>query len=551
MSVLFASQDDESLDSVLHGIGDAVCVTDRDMVFMAANKHFANFYGMDDPNLLLGKSALEVYPGFRQSVFYEACARTAQTGETTTRYGFSANIRRWVVIRCYKFRENRFAMVVHQLSDATTKAGYVPQYDTLTSLPNRWAFEHDADILHDHLQQVGLMLVDISHFREINETLGFPAGDRCLMEVAARIRMAAHQSDRVYRLGNDQFLVLGAGTPSDMGQRRDRILRELDAPLTLAGKEYVLAFNVGACVTTPTMAGAKLLTHAEQALSFAKTNKLGYAEYSADMGKSVYSPELNKEIRDAIENDELVVMFQPQLDLIGDTICSAEALVRWKHPDRGMVPPSDFLPFAEETGLIVSLDRAVATKTMEQIVRLAERGMALPISFNLSALSVSDYSTVQYLAEQVEKTGVDPEMVGIEITETSLMRDVETSQKVVEELKKMGMHISIDDFGSGYSSMAYLLRYPSNFLKIDRDFIRDLHLGGTNETMIANLIGLAHGMGIGVVAEGVETQEDQDKLRMLGCDMIQGYHLAKPMPGADLEEWLTKKPIASLDSVIR
>ncbi len=551
MVALFASQDEETLDSVLDGIGDAVCVTDKDMVFIAANKHFANFYGLQDPNQLLGKKALDVYPGFRQSVFYEACARTAQTGETTTRYGFSANIRRWVVIRCYKFRDNRFAMVVHQLSDATSKAGYVPQFDTLTSLPNRWAFEHDAESLHEHLQQIGLMLIDISHFREINETLGFPAGDRCLMEVAARIRMAAQKSDRVYRVGNDQFLILGAGSPLEMRARRERVMAELDAPLTLDGKEYVLAFNVGTCVTTPNMAGAKLLTNAEQALSFAKASKMGFAEYSDALGKSVYNPELNKGIRDALDNDELVVVFQPQVDLVDNKVCSAEALVRWRHPERGMVPPSDFLPFAEETGLIVGLDRAVASKTMEQIVRLGKLGKALPISFNLSSLSVCDYSTVEYLAELVKKTGVDPKMVGVEITETSLMRDVETSQRVIEALKGMGMHISIDDFGSGYSSMAYLLRYPSHFLKIDREFIRDLHEGGTNKTMVGNLIGLAHGMGIGVVAEGVETAETQKELRLLGCDVIQGYHIAQPMLGPDLEHWLEKKEIASLDSLIR
>ena len=551
MTALFASLDDENLDAVLHGIGDAVCVTDQDMRFIAANLHYAQFYGLSDPNQLIGKKALEVYPNFEQSVFYEACARTAQTGETTTRYGFSTNIRRWVVIRCYRFRENRYAMVVHQISDATSKAGYVPQFDTLTSLPNRWAFENDAESLHKHLQKVSLMLVDISHFREINEKLGFPSGDRCLMEVAARLRMAVHQSDRVYRLGNDQFLVLGSGTTSDMLHRKDRVLAELNRPLTLEGKDYVLNFNVGTCVTTSSLAGPKLLTHAEQAMSFAKATKSGYAEYSEQMGKSIYDPSLNKGIRDAIDNDQLVVVFQPQIDLIDGKVCSAEALVRWQHPERGMVPPADFLPFAEETGLIVALDRVVAVKTMEEIVRLGTLGKALPISFNLSALNVCDESMVEFLREQVVRIGVDPTMVGVEITETSLMSDVETSERVIAALKDMGMHISIDDFGSGYSSMAYLLRYPSNYLKIDREFIRDLHKGGTHQTMVKNLIGLAHGLGIGVVAEGVETAEDQRLLESMNCDIAQGYHIARPMRASDLEEWLEKKEISSVDSQIR
>lgn len=544
MNGLFASLDGETLDTILNQMGDAVCVTDKNMVFLGANQNFARFYGLQDPTVLLGKSAFEVYPDFKKSVFHEACERTTATGETTTRYGYSIGQQKWFVTRVYKIGDNRFAMVVHDVTDNTNKAGYVSQIDTLTSLPNRWAFENDTNKI-DNPKDFALMLIDISHFRDFNDRVGFSAGDRCLMEVGARIRQHTSRNDRVYRIGNDQFLILGSNTDSDMEYRRHNLVPFLSEPMRINGQEYMLQFNIGVAVCAEHTQVADALVQAENALSVARKNKQAYVVFSETMTHgSVYDPSLIKVIRDAIHNDEFVAYFQPQVDLIDNKTCSAEALIRWNRNGK-VTPPAHFLPFAEESGLIVDLDRVVARKTFEQLAAMQANNVYLPISLNLSAHSLCDKSTVDFFRELLLDIPVVPSTVGIEITETSFMRDLEVSQIVIEELKHLGFHISIDDFGTGYSSMAYLLRYPSNFLKIDREFIARIGSEKANQVVVKNIIGLAHGMHIGVVAEGIESEADLQVLKQLGCDVAQGYFISKPLPQNEFNTWLASQPLTS------
>lgn len=542
MNELFASTIEGDLNTILDQMGDAVCVANKDFVFLAVNANWARFYGLSDPKILLGKSAYEVYPGFKKSVFYEACMRTAATGETTTRYGYSMGQKKWFVARCYQIGDDRYAMMVHDITDNTNKAGYVSQIDALTSLPNRWAFENDTHNLHN-LKDFALMLIDISHFRDFNDKVGFAAGDRCLMELGARIRQHTCKSDRVYRIGNDQFLILGPNAQDDIDYRRNNMLPLLAEPLLINGQQYELQFNIATVVCTEQSQTDTLLTQAENALLVAKNNKQNYVVYSDAMnGTSVYDPSMIKTIRDAIANDEFVAYYQPQVDLIDNKTCSAEALIRW-NKDGKVVPPAHFLPFAEESGLILELDQVVARKTFEQLDAQQKNNIYLPISLNLSAQSLCEQNTVAFFQNLLKDIPVPPHLVGIEITETSFMRNLEVSQIVIEELKKLGFHISIDDFGTGYSSMSYLLRYPSNFLKIDREFV--MHIGSekSHQVIVKNIIGLAHGMHIGVVAEGVETQEDLDLLRNLGCDIAQGYFISKPLSPLDFNEWITTQPL--------
>lgn len=542
MNELFATAIDGNLDTILDQMGDAVCVANKDFVFLAVNANWARFYGLTDPSLLLGKSAYDVYPGFKKSVFYEACMRTAATGETTTRYGYSMGQKKWFVARCYKIGDDRYAMMVHDITDNTNKAGYVSQIDALTSLPNRWAFENDTHSLHS-LKDFALMLIDISHFRDFNDKVGFAAGDRCLMELGARIRQHTCKSDRVYRIGNDQFLILGANAQDDIDYRRNNLLPLLAEPLLINGQQYELQFNIANVVCTEQSQTGTLLTQAENALLVAKNNKLHYVVYSDAMnGTSVYDPSMIKTIRDAIGNGEFVAYFQPQVDLIDSKTCSAEALIRW-HKDGKIIPPAHFLPFAEESGLILELDQVVARKTFEQLDAQQKKNIFIPISLNLSAQSLCEINTIGFFQQLLKEIPVPPHLVGIEITETSFMRNLEASQIVIEELKKLGFHISIDDFGTGYSSMSYLLRYPSNFLKIDREFVMHLGQEKAHQVIVKNIIGLAHGMHIGVVAEGVETQEDMDLLRNLGCDIAQGYFISKPLSAADFNHWIDTQPL--------
>lgn len=549
MTTLFASNGEETFESLIDKLGDAVCETDGKMNFLAANRTFAMFYGLTDPSVLINKSAFEVYPHFKSSVFYEACARTIETGEPCVRHGFSYNLTRWISIRCDKIAEDRYIMVVSFPHDSTTRQG-VQKHDELTSLPNRVEFEEDVEALAGAMGGLALLLLDIRHFRHFNETLGFSGGDRCLMEMAARMRQGVLKNDRVYRIGSDQFVVLGSNDPADMDLRRQSLAKEMTVPWNLNGQEYALQSSIGVCRSGQGLPVTKMLAQAEQALSVAKAISADYLEFSEEMGEN-YNPALYKSLLDALRNQEFVVYYQPQVDLIDGKTCSAEALVRWNHPERGMIPPLEFLPFAEETGLIRDIDRAVARLVFEELALLRDQRKELPISLNLSAKTLSDLSIVDFMCDLVHQTRVNPSMVGIEITETAVMTDVETSRKVIDAFKNMGFHISIDDFGSGYSSMAYLLRYPSHFLKIDREFIQNLDKGDTHLHLVKNLINLAHSLGIGVVAEGIETQADATTLRVLRCDVGQGYHFSRPLSREDFRKWVQEKPLTKLESTLR
>ena len=556
MTAAFASLDQESLDDILHSIGDAVCVADGNMVFLGANQRYADVYkatpeSVIRPEDIIGKSAFELYPEWKKSVFYEACENCIRTGETVTRFGYSTHAKVWVVIRAYKMRENRYAMVIHRLSEGSSKVDYALHVDALTSLPNRWMFEKDAESLQGYGQQtLSLTLIDISHFKNINETLGFQKGDMCLMEVAAVIKQGVLQNDRVYRVGNDQFLVLGSGAPNDTLTRRTQLTAALAKPLNLGNSQYVLQFHIGAHLSQYPEPAADALTRAERALFWGKTHKAAYIEYDDRMRPAAYDPLLTKSIHDGLAKNEFVLYFQPEVDLLDGKMCSAEVLLRWEHPTRGFLPPGEFLPFAEETSLIRDIDQYVVRKTFEYLQKHKDVPNML-LSVNLSAQSVCSEETLTLFSSLIAETGVSASCICAEIVETSLMHDVETSRKVVEGLKAMGIRIAIDDFGTGYSSISYLVQYPAHFLKIDRSFVQTLSTSEKSQTMVKNIIGLAHGMGIGVVAEGIETAVEAELLKAFACDIGQGYHFSRPLKEEDFGRWVTEKGFSSLESDIR
>lgn len=556
---LFASCDAITLDDVLDSIGDAVCMTDRNLRFVAANRLFAAFYRLSDPRDLINRTAFEVYPEFRQSVFYEACQRTIDTGETVSRFGYSANLQNWVLIRCYQSHqgacpaEDRYVMVVHRMTNGTSKADYSTAVDALTSLPNRLAFEQEAQVLRSTGQDpIILTLLDISHFKHLNSTLGFEAGDRILMTVAARLKRAALVTDRVYRVGNDQFLIMGGGDASTLDLRQQRVMEALAQPLpTPEGVEYLLQFHGGTHMSHDPETPADGMAKAERALAVAKEQRQAVVHYTAAMGLSTYDPRLTKDIHDAINSGQLELFYQPQVDALDGKVLGSEALVRWRHPERGLVAPQAFLPFAEETGLIEAIDRKVVELAFEQVARWQAQGRPWPLSINLSAQSLCNATTLDHVQSMLNTHKVDPTLITFEITETSLMHDAETSQRVIESLKQLGFEIGIDDFGTGYASMAYLARYPAHTLKIDRSFVQQMAEDPTQRTMVRNMILLARSLGIKVVAEGVETAVQADLLRRDGCDVMQGYLYAAPLTLEQFEAWTDGVGWTTLGSDLR
>lgn len=549
--ILFANQEEQSFDWVVDRIGDAVCVSDKDMVFTGANRRFANFYGFESPEEVIGKSCFEVYPDFEKSVFYEACKHTVETGEPASRVGFSANLKKWIVLRSCQISATRYAMVVHAIADNVGRSGVVALVDDLTSLPNRISFEHDLASVSRHSGEQAVALIDISHFKQINETLGFENGDRCLMEVAARLKQGLSGADGAYRVGNDRFLVMSANGMDALTQTIKHARTLLDQPMAFNGKDIMLRFHIGlACSNSPTEGADALLKKAEIALEEAKVRRQEIVRYKPGQA-SLYDPAQVKTLHDAMEQGQMTLFFQPQIDMIDEAVVGAEALVRWNHPERGILPPGAFLPLIDEADLSKTLDRVVLGLAFETMANWKARGIGVQLSVNLSGNSVIDRDTVNIVRSHLERTGVAPGMLCLEITEGSLIEDIEASQEVIEGLKGLGVEIALDDFGTGYCSMSYLLRYPSHFLKIDRSFVQNLHTEKTKQVTTKNIISLAHGLGIAVVAEGVECREELITLRRMGCNISQGYYHAKPMSAADFLAWISEHETSSFSSSIR
>lgn len=548
---LFSSSDPISLECVLDAMGDAVCVSDSNMVFTGANTKFAAFYGMADPADIIGKSAYDVYPGFEKSVFYQACVDTIRTGEMVSRIGYSANLKGWVVARATKIGEDRYAMVVHTMQGAAGGSGAAAMVDNLTALPNRIAFEHDIGAMAGSGGGTAVAVVDISHFQQINESLGVSNGDRCLMEIASRINMIASATQRTYRIGGDQFVILDSNGLASIEQTLDNLHHVLDEPFSFTGKDVVVEFRAGmALADGPSDDPVGLLGAAEIALARAKARKVRRHLYT-QADQPLYDPQQARRIKSGLENGEFDVFIQPVVDMIDNTIVGGEALVRWLHPDDGVLAPGQFLPIIEDAGLGEMLDTVVVRRAVHVLEQWHRAGLPLRLSVNLSSSSIINPATPGMIRDAIGKSQHITRQMQIEITENALINDVQASQDVIARLKSNGHLICLDDFGTGYCSMSYLLRYPCDVIKIDRSFITDLDTNPVQQVAVRNIVALAHGLGMAAVAEGVERPEEMALIRQMGCDFSQGYCHAMPMPLDQFMEWIKSRDVSSTSSLIR
>lgn len=554
MSNLFDSINGTTLESILDGVGECICISDKNMTFKAANNHFAAFYGIT-PTQLLNKNALEVYPGFTKSVFYEAIKKTIDTGESHARVGYSNNLKKWMVARSYKIDDDTYALVAHELLGGVNKIGYVSNYDSLTSLPNRFSFEHELSQISEHLQSFSISLLDISRFHLVNETMGYDVGDKCLMEIAARIKKSISINSKLYRFGGDQFLLLSTDSHHNSIKELEEVNNAFVASFQINNKDIPFSINIGhSYIQSSSDEEQKKnpLKTVEIALAHAKKQKITYVEYSNDMiSTSQEDLFLTKDIRDAIKKREFFLHYQPLCDVLSNQVYGAECLIRWNHPTRGFLSPIAFLPFAEETGLIGEIDRFVMEEVAITLSNLKKRNKNVSLSFNLSSYSICDLTTIDYFKELKSKYDFETSLLTVEITETSLMSNIESSKQVIQFFKDLGIKVAIDDFGTGYSSMEYLVRYPTDYLKIDREFIKNMLSSDSHSIMVGNIIKLGHSLGMSIVAEGVEQQDELEMLRLHECDVIQGYFYSKPLKFDDFENFLDKKGIARTYSLIR
>lgn len=538
-----------SLNQIVHTIGDGICLTDNNMVFVAVNQRLAEFYGKNASDLL-GKSVFDFYPDFRNSVFYEASDHTLKTGEPATRIGYSNNLKKWIVVRTFKYDDNHGVMYIHELKTGFDKRCYVGNYDSLTSLYNRFTFEEDLQNIFKSGHNFGVAILDINKFKQINESFGYEVGDMCLMETAARIKQILPKR-KIYKIGADQFAVIIESDKATCISEIGALFTIFTTPFVFKNEEFNLTASIGFnYITNFTQKQADVISNTEFALLNSKKFSSNYCEYDDNSIRNTQTFQLVKDIKLAIANKQLEIFYQPQVDNLTHKVYGAEALVRWRHPTKGLIPPFNFLPIAEEYNLIEEIDRFVLIKAISDINTFSKNNLKLAISVNFSSKTVCNSDTVKLVQKYLHETKIDPSLLTIEITETSLMEDLVKSKDVILQLSQMGVKIAIDDFGTGYSSMGYLMRYPTDYLKIDREFIKNIDTEDALQIVTSNLIKLGHSLSMTVVAEGVETEAELNILKEYGCDVTQGFYFSKPLPCAEFLNYVQKMGFSPLKSII-
>jgi diguanylate cyclase (GGDEF)-like protein len=421
-------------------------------------------------------------------------------------------------------------------------------HDSLTGLPNRTLFrDRAAQALLAARREgaaVGVLLMDLDRFKDVNDSLGHHTGDELLRQVGERVRARLRASDTVARLGGDEFAVLLPGvTDAAAAAAVGRELRAaLEPPFTLSDAQLLHAdASVGVALFPDHGADADaLIQRADVAMYQAKRDRAGVAEYDADSDQS--SPErlaLLAELSRAIDRDELVLHYQPKVNLTGG-IDGAEALLRWQHPERGLIPPAEFIPFAEQTGLMRPLTAWVLEAALRQASDWRRDGLDIALAVNLSAANLADPALPDDIEQLLHRMDVPPDRLTLEITESTAMADPARARTLLVRLRELGVGLSIDDFGTGHSSLAYLSALPVTELKIDRSFVMSIATDDGDAAIVRSTIDLGHNLGLRVVAEGVEDDATLHWLRDHGCDLAQGYGLSRPLPAADVAAWLDR-----------
>ncbi len=420
------------------------------------------------------------------------------------------------------------------------------RHDALTGLPNRSSFERivETELAKEHSRPADeiavVMMMDLDRFKEVNDTLGHHAGDMVLNNFARRIRGLLRPDDVLARLAGDEFALFAFRDLDAIHQMAERLVDEARQPFVIDGLDVVVTMSIGvATVTGDVRDASTLLRQADIAMYTAKSRHSGYELYSLEIDRRTPARlSMLGDLRNALERLDLQVFLQPKLDLASGTVIGVEALARWAHPRRGWVAPEDFVPVAEETGLIKQLTDQVLEASAAQLQRLRGLGHHLGLAVNLSTHDLLDELLPERVLRHLDRHGVDPTLLTLEITESSLLIDAPRARTTIDRLNQHGIRLSVDDFGTGYSSLSYLRHLPVSELKIDRSFVANVLFDEQDEVIVRSIIDLGHNLGMQVVAEGVETDEVLNRLKGFDCDVAQGFGICRPVPLDSFVAWL-------------
>jgi len=430
---------------------------------------------------------------------------------------------------------------VTERNRAEERIAHMARHDALTDLPNRVLLR---DRLEHDLKRVkrgeclAVLCLDLDHFKGVNDTLGHPVGDELLKVVADRLRRCTREPDTIARLGGDEFAIImnGMSQPADAAALSKRVRDAITKPFQLDDHQIVVDISIGISIAPDDATEPdQLLKNADMALYGAKADGRGtYRFFEPEMdARMKVRRDLEMNLRNALVNNEFELYYQPLVNLQNNEITAFEALLRWHHPDRGMISPADFIPIAEETGLIIPIGEWVLRKACEETVNWPND---VKVAVNLSPAQLKSRNLVQIVMSALASSGMAPSRLQLEITETVLMQNTFTTLATLHELRKLGVQIAMDDFGTGYSSLAYLRSFPFDKIKIDRSFIQDLANGAEPYAIVRAVTGLANNLSIISTAEGVETQQQLDTLQNVGCTEMQGHLFSRARPAAEAAE---------------
>ncbi|MBC7209494.1 MAG: EAL domain-containing protein, partial [Pseudomonas sp.] len=537
----------------------AILITDPAGYIVQANEAFSRVSGyavaevLDQlPGMLTVEQQQSAQLGY---VLKQLSQRGTWEGEVWLKRRNGEHYPAWVGITAVLDDEGDLASYVCFFTDISERKASeqrihrLAYYDALTHLPNRTLFQ---DRLYTALQQaerqkawVVLMFLDLDRFKPINDSLGHAAGDRMLKDMAERLLACVDDDDTVARMGGDEFtLLLQPKATREQALNRaihvaEHILDGLVTPFVLENREFFVTASIGIALSPQDGSElSQLMKNADTAMYHAKERgKNNFQFYQADMNASALERlELESDLRHALEQNEFTLYYQPQFSGDGKRLTGAEALLRWRHPTRGLVPPGDFIPVIEELGLVVDVGDWVLREACRQLKAWHKEKVRVPkVSVNISARQFSDGQLGTRIATILEETGLPPACLELELTESILMREVNEAMQILDSLKNLGLSIAVDDFGTGYSSLNYLKQFPIDVLKIDRTFVDGLPEGEQDAQIARAIIAMAHSLNLAVIAEGVETHEQLEFLREHGCDEVQGYLFGRPMPANQFE----------------
>ncbi len=537
--------------SIIERMGDTVAVADRDGRSLYLNPYGRTMLGIglneDISHEALSDHHLPAMAQFLMERALPAAARNGVwEGETIWVSRSGEEIATWHVITAHKDARGEVeywttvARDIRERKLLEDRLSHQATHDALTGLPNRL-------LLRDRLQQamalakrerklMAVVFIDLDNFKRINDTLGHSHGDLVLQECARRLRDCMRSTDTLARQGGDEFIALLAGVTavSDVVRIIEKMIKELAQPFFVAEREMCITASVGVSVYPFDHDNSdELLRKADVAMYRSKEQGRNcYCFYSAEMDERFgYDLQTEIDLRHAIGNEELFLMYQPKVSINTNALTGYEALVRWQHPQRGLVPPSEFIMLAERSQLIVHLGEWVLYAACRQLRRWLDEGLAVvPVSVNVSAHQFESTDMARLVARAITDTGVPGNLLELEITEGVLMRDVAATTRTLEQIAALGVSLAVDDFGTGYSSLGYLKQFPVNVLKIDRSFVEQVCNDSDDVAIVRAIISMAHELGIEVVAEGVETEGQLELLRQAECDYVQGYLFGKPLP---------------------